>query len=88
MPFAARRIWRLDQLGFVWSRQEHAWETHFQELKAFKKRHGHCNVSSRSKTDALLGNWVYSQHRLRKLGKLSEERIRRLEALGIQWRIR
>ena len=62
-----------------------AWEKHFNELKEFKKQHGHCLVSTLSKTHATLGNWVRTQRQRRKRGILSEEQIRRLDRLGFIW---
>ena len=78
----------LDQLAISRSSQrcDAAWERHFEELKAFRERHGHCNVSTQSKTDAALGRWIHVQRQQRMLGKLNEEQIARLDALGFAWR--
>ena len=81
------RIGRLDQLGFTWSRHQAAWEEQFDELTAFQQQHGHCNVSTLSRTHAALGNWVRTQRRQRLLGKLSQEQVQRLDQLGFTWNI-
>ena len=79
----------LDQVANARSSQRHdaTWERHFDELKAFQKQHGHCNVSTLSETDAALGRWVHIQRRQRKVGNLSVERIRRLDQIGFTWNI-
>jgi uncharacterized protein YjiS (DUF1127 family) len=77
-------IRRLDELGIAWSHAE-VWEKHFRELETFRKRHGHCEVVTLSKTYAALTDWVYTQRRRRRLGKLSEEQIQRLDELGFTW---
>ena len=44
---AEERIRRLDALGFCWERTPPitvVWEQRLNDLKAFKKEHGHCNV--------------------------------------------
>ncbi len=78
------QVRRLDELGFTWSRASD-WAKRLQELKAFKKKHGHCNVPYQSKTHAALGHWVHNQRHIRARGELSEERIRRLDELGLTW---
>ena len=41
------------------------WEQRFEELKAFKKQHGHCKVPTTYQPNPALGHWV-SRIRLRK----------------------
>jgi hypothetical protein len=73
------RIARLEAIGFCWNPHDVAWEQKFAELVAYKKVHGHCNVPSRNP----LGNWCQNQRT--KKGRLSQERIARLEAEGFSW---
>jgi len=65
-----------------------SWERRLKELEAFKKEHGHCRVSTLSKDHARLGRWVNTMRGYRRQGKLSEERIRRLNQLGFVWNLR
>ena len=51
------RIRRLQSLGFVWSLRDD-WQKHYGELKAFKAKHGHCNVPARYNENRRLGIWV------------------------------
>jgi hypothetical protein len=79
------RIARLETLGFEWDPFEADWEESFQEMVTFKTDHGHCRVSGASKSHKALGNWVKTQRTHYSKGKLSPERISKLEALGFEW---
>ena len=61
------------------------WQQHLEDLAAFQKEHGHCCVSTLSKTHASLGNWVRTQRGQRKRGRLNREQIRLLDNLGFSW---
>ena len=61
------------------------WKRRLQELAEFKKKYGHCCVSTLSKTHAGLGNWVRTQRGRRRLGRLTPEQIRILDELGFSW---
>jgi hypothetical protein len=84
----AEREQRLEEIGFPWNAQNpriSVWEERFGELLKFKKRFGHCNVPSRWQKNLKLGRWVSMQREFRQAGKLSDERIHRLEELGFEW---
>lgn len=94
------RISRLNELGFVWSLRDD-WTKHYEELKQFKKEHGHCNVPARYSKNRRLGIWVSAQRQQYKqmqLGveeesgsrttPLTEDRITLLNELGFTWTIR
>lgn len=76
---------RLDKAGFIWSPGDRAWEKNLKLLLDFKQRYGHCDVPSLCATHANLGSWVANQRHRKKTGKLSAERIRRLEETGLKW---
>ncbi len=81
---SVEKINRLNSLGFVWDPIGDAWEQNFESLKAFHKREGHCRVPSGHEESGLsLGRWV--QHQRERKGKLSAERIKRLDDLGFSW---
>ncbi|EJK45568.1 hypothetical protein THAOC_35813 [Thalassiosira oceanica] len=58
------------------------WNDRYDELKDFKANHHHCNVPYRHET---LGRWVSKQRAARKNAKLSEDRVKKLDALGLEW---
>lgn len=66
-------------------RREAAWELRFSALMEYRRRHGHCGVPARCAEDRELAQWVLQQRGQRRRGRLSEERIGRLEALGFVW---
>jgi hypothetical protein len=93
----AERIARLDKLGFRWAtkkqkvstklermRQE-SWLEMYEELKAFKKKHGHCKVPKESNNKDLdpLGSWVTIQRRSRI--RMPQNRKDLLDKLDFLW---
>lgn len=76
------RIYRLNELGFIWDVIGLQWESKFNELLAYKVAHGSVNVPQ---AHAGLGTWVSNQRSARKSGRLSEERVLRLEKIGFEW---
>src|ERR1700674_2497444 len=62
-----------------------AWELRFEELKAYRRQHGHCQVPSRSKKYPSLGHWVSYQRVLHRSGRLNGARTRRLDQIGFDW---
>ncbi|MCZ6840535.1 MAG: helicase associated domain-containing protein [Alphaproteobacteria bacterium] len=74
---------RLEALGFEWDLFAALWEERFSELVRFKEEHGHCNVPARWVENPELSTWVTAQRSRR--GKLSPDRVERLEALGFEW---
>ena len=84
------QIQQLDKIGFAWDFElpqewKRIWEQRVKELKAFKRRHGHCNVPCNYPLNPALGHWVSSLRYKKKHGKLTEERVRLLHGLGFSW---
>ncbi len=80
------RLSRLDEIGYVWSPQDHRWEEGFSALVIFKAREGHCRVSQTYLENGYkLGQWVAVQRREKQ--NLSTERIKRLSDLGFIWKV-
>lgn len=93
-----RQIQRLNMLGFTWNMKLAAFDTRFKELVAFKNKHGHCIVPTKSTSDnqyLALGRWVLKlRHRYKKCnqdgklrGQICTENIRRLEHIGFVWNV-
>jgi len=98
------RISALKEIGFEWEaspdaksckkssplgiKKKTTFNERLEELKSFKKEHGHCNVSTRH--NQRLGSWcaqvryAYNSSSTSKLA-LSQEQIRDLEEVGFDW---
>ena len=80
-----KRIERLKHIGFQYDMPKRDWEQKFQELKQYKKEHGHCNVPCLWKGNPSLGSWVSHQRKLYKKKKLMKETIQRFDEIGFRW---
>ncbi|MFC1452739.1 helicase associated domain-containing protein [Verrucomicrobiota bacterium] len=76
---------KLNALGFVWNPSDRKWEEMFAHLLSFRKIHGHCDVPRKWPEDQRLATWVHRQRWLRKHGSLPENRMRRLDEVGLNW---
>jgi DNA-directed RNA polymerase subunit N (RpoN/RPB10) len=85
---------KLNKLGFVWSRDtqrrlksiyEQQWEASFAKLKAYKKAYGTCQISL--KIDPVLQRWTCWQRKAFYEGKLSQDRLDRLNEIRFPWSI-
>jgi predicted helicase len=81
------RIIKLENLGFEWDPNCSMWESHYSDLSAYKTKHGHCRVPRNYIENPRLGNWVINQQQFYRKGKLSADRIARLEVLGFEWKV-
>ena len=65
----------------------HSWEQRFNQLQAFKRKHGHCNVSNGS---GPLYPWINNQRHAFQMyikgekSSMTPERLRRLKTLGLE----
>lgn len=79
---------RLDELGMRWSdKASRQWDIGYAHAEAFYKRNGNLDISSSYKTESgyNLGAWISKNRTAYKTGKLSEERIDRLNSIGMIW---
>ncbi|MDB4524163.1 Helicase associated domain protein [Akkermansiaceae bacterium] len=80
-----KKIKRLNEIGFVWDAIEEIWEIQFQKLLAYKKEHGDCLVPQRKEKYKQLAAWVTGQRTAKRNGKLSVDKIKRLNEIGFVW---
>ena len=88
-----QQIARLDSIGMVWgSRNDRQWNEGYQEAKRYFDAHSDLNVPADyvSPGGYNLGNWVkrqrYTRHNPEKsCAVLTEERIAKLDAIGMRW---
>jgi hypothetical protein len=65
-----------------------SWYGKLNELKEYKRKHGHCNVSVHDPENKQLGMWLSTQRQAYKgkgSGRMTDERIKVLESLGVEW---
>lgn len=87
------RLQRLESVGFRWAKRKGqvSWNEKFEELKAYKKKHGNCHVPTKYKENTALGRWVSTQRAEYKKycdgekTNMTDEKIRRLEGIGFAW---
>ncbi|MCR5825931.1 MAG: Helicase associated domain protein, partial [Oscillospiraceae bacterium] len=80
---------QLDALGFVWDKPD-PWETRYALAKAYYEAHGNLNCPAQYQAGGVwLYKWLNEQRQIylgKRRGKaLTEEQIRRLDALGMVW---
>ena len=78
------KIEQLDSIGFVWDIEAYRWNSKIELLKAYKKKHRHCNVERK---EGSLGKWVILQRVLYEHRALEEERIQELNSIGFIWNV-
>lgn len=82
---------RLAALGVSADAFQEAWSSRFLQLAAFHTEHGHCcvpRVARGHQGYPGLHRWLQEQVRQWQEGTLSDERRRRLEGLGVSFRLR
>lgn len=82
------QIKKLDSIGMDWmDRVDRVWENGFIEAKNYSKEYGNLSVPKnyRSNTDFPLGIWIQRQRSLYKNKKISDDRIKRLTDVGMNW---
>ena len=82
----AHQIKLLNAINFTWRRRERgSWEANLDDIVAFKREHGHCDIPVRNAALPKLGRFVASMRSKRRQGILSPERIAKLDAIGFLW---
>lgn len=79
------RIKKLEILDFHWDSIETQWKEMYEELVNYKEKIGDCNVPHGYPKNPPLGLWVLSQRASYKKGRLAQDKIKKLEALGFVW---
>ena len=64
------------------------WALRLQELEAFKKEHGHCDVPHNYVPNPPLANWVSYVRNRKRSGRIAAELASRLDGLGFTWMLR
>lgn len=87
-PLTEHQINKLDSIGMDWmDRVDRIWENSFIEAKKYKEQHGNLDVpvKYKSENDFPLGEWIQRQRKVYKQNKISDDRIKRLTDIGMNW---
>jgi len=90
------KIKLLESIGMKWTQISFLWEDKFEIAKAYYEHYGNLDVPIGFSTingydfddgddSVKLGNWINAQRSNYKNGKLSEEKIKLLEGIGMKW---
>ena len=82
---APERIANLEKLAFLWDLLEAFWDEMYDRLVSYKAAEGDCDVPTAYPANPGLGFWCNNQRSLARKGRLTAERIARLNALGFSW---
>ena len=88
------QIQRLEAIGMTWGNRNHqlwsqSWQKQYEEAKAFFQHHGNLSIPRDYMSDSgkKLGIWVRRQRTLYRDGKLPQEQLNLLTAIGMVWEI-
>ncbi len=81
------KIELLEKIGMTWSIYDVQWNEYYELAAEYYRKHDNLLVPLRYKTidDKKLGSWISHQRISFKSGKLSEDRIKMLEQIGMAW---
>jgi hypothetical protein len=83
------KIKRFEEIGFTWELFEEQFEKGFKETLIYNKSTGNPNAPRNYMTPERyrIGRWQEVQKRSYNTGKLSPDRIKRLEEIGFKWKV-
>lgn len=81
------QIQKLDSIGMIWDSLDYFWEQNFRLAKEYYLAHGNLDVPTnyKSKDGKHLGNWILRQRQLYKSNSLTDEQIKKLDSIGMDW---
>lgn len=76
-----------NELGVIWNKYEHQWEEAYKEAELFYNKNGHLIIPVKKtiRNGINLGVWITTQRSDYKDGKLSSEKVKRLNEIGMCW---
>jgi hypothetical protein len=74
----------LDALGVIWDVDDAEWEAHRVQLATYAAANG--GVTTGLSATNILARWVRTQREWREMGRLKQERVDKLDAMGFVWR--
>jgi hypothetical protein len=83
------QISKLDQIGMVWEdTRKVSWENSYEAVCKYQKEHGNLKIPAKyvSEDGYRIGRWIRHQREMYP-DRLSEERKRRLDSIGMVWKV-
>lgn len=75
----------LNELGILDSSFTERWEHHFPILREYFRLHGHCDIARSHPQIDDFPEWMAEVRAARKAGKLVQEQVLQLDAIGFDW---
>ena len=86
-PLTAKQIQQLEALGMFWNKNDELWENNYDIMRQYVEEHDDMNMPQNYKKP--LGTriwlWMYRNLSLLQEGRLPEDKLKKLEALGTAW---
>ena len=81
------QIQKLDDIGMIWDSLDYFWEQNFKLAKEYYLTYGSLDIPTnyKSKDGKHLGNWILRQRQLYKSNSLTDEQIKKLDSIGMDW---
>ena len=81
------RVTQLTEMGMIWDVNEYRWQQTYREAREYFLTHGNLRPAMRFVTPngVKLGAWLAYQRRKFTAGELTEDRITKLNAIGMEW---
>ena len=81
------QIQKLNSIGMIWDSLDYFWEQNFRLAKEYYLAHGNLDIPTnfKSKDGKHLGNWILRQRQLYKSNSLTDEQIKKLDSIGMDW---
>ena len=81
------QIQKLNSIGMIWDSLDYFWEQNFRLAKEYYLAHGNLDIPTnfKSKDGKHLGNWILRQRQLYKSNFLTDEQIKKLDSIDMDW---
>lgn len=86
-PLADKKVEMLENIGMIWDIFELKWNRMYELARVYCQEHGNLDVPAKftSENGEKLGVWIFNQRQNYKKGKLSEEKKKKLQSIGMRF---
>ena len=87
VPLTAEQVKKLESIGMIWDVFDLKWNKMYELSKQYFQEHGNLDVPNKfvTKNGEKLGFWIQHQRHAYKNKTLSDEKIKKLESIGMKW---